>query len=95
MAQKIRTPLAALSVAMRARTGALEAHEVRALLDLARDECAGRDVLRQAVARFAGQYVGVRRNAQALAEAGAELQRAVEMMALVLPPGLDRSDIHG
>ena len=95
MASDMRVSMAALSVAMRARTGALEAGEVKALFDMVREDLAGRDHLRQAIARFAAQYVGVRRDPEALAEAGAALQHAVSIAMMPAAAGLDRSDIHG
>ncbi|RWR34979.1 hypothetical protein D2T29_00440 [Sinirhodobacter populi] len=94
MAADVGIQMAALSAGLRAMAGTIEVREVTRLLDQAAtlDED---EPLRSSIARFVERYATVRRDPDALSEAGAELRRAVELGVMTNPPDLSRRDIHG
>lgn len=91
----IAAAFAATAVALRARTGPVEGAVVARLEATVAARLDGAHPLRGAVARFAGRYRAVRRDPEALAEAGAALQADVAFALRPAPAGLDRADIHG
>lgn len=86
---------AALSVALSAQINALDAMDVEALVNQARDGLPEASELGRAITAFATRYQLVRRMPDDLAEAGKELHRAMLREGRQLPPGLGRADIHG
>lgn len=90
-----RILMAAMAVAMRAQVNDLDPMDVDALVVQAGQLLIEGDPLARAITGFATQYMVVRRDPEALAEAGRALLHAVEICAVPVPPDQDRADIHG
>ncbi|MDF2143227.1 hypothetical protein [Paenirhodobacter sp. CAU 1674] len=93
--QDQKVMMAALSIALRAQVNDLDGADVDALVSQADELLAHDTPLFREITGFATQYAMVRFDADALAEAGAHLRRAVELGAVPVPPDLGRVDIHG
>lgn len=91
----MRVQMAAFALGLRATVGQPEAHEVGRLVDMAQERLPDGHPLRRAVTTFAADYMRVRWHRGALCDAGIALRRAVDLDMVTLPPGQDRSDIHG
>lgn len=87
--------LAALAVAMRARTGGLIGHEVDDMRIRAEELLERDDELRRAIMGFATGYELHRHDPAAVAELGEELDRNIERDLRPVPPDIERRDIHG
>lgn len=87
--------LAALNVALKARQGVLRPVDVAVMQERALTLLDPGHPMRVAVLLFASTWTAHRHNVPALAELGAELQRAVMRAARPDPVDLTRRDIHG
>jgi hypothetical protein len=86
---------AAYGVALRARTGGLQAHEVDGMRVQAEELLARDSNLRTAILRFCTMYELDHHNPDAVREHGEELDRNISRA--LAPAGVDnaRRDIHG
>lgn len=91
----MQTQMAAFTLGLRATVGQPEAHEVGRLVDMAQARLPDGHPLRRAVTTFAADYLRVRWHPGALRAAGMALRKAVDLDLLPVPPGQDRSDLHG
>lgn len=93
---KLKCRMAALAVAMAAKTGAVEALDVDTLEEMAAQLLHWDDPLRRAITEFAVQYELSIWDRTLLIAAGEALFRAVEQAAAPgVPIDADRVDIHG
>lgn len=90
-----RVEMMAVTVALRARSGALTPETVAALSVQAREHLADGSFLAGAINHFCRRYVEVHRDAAALADIGSDLHRAVLLDLVPEPLDLHRRDIHG
>lgn len=86
---------AAYGVALRARMGGLQAHEVDAMRVQAEELLPRESSLRRAILQFATMYEGARRDPEALKDHGEELARAIAYLTAPPPPENQRRDIYG
>lgn len=82
------------AVALSARVGALDAQQVSQLAFIS-DRLDADHPLRVAALSFCARHAGLRHDRVALADAGADLQRAVLRAVRPAPVDQNRSDIHG
>jgi hypothetical protein len=87
--------LAAQAVALRARTGGLQAYEVDGMRVRAEELLTRDDPLRAAIYMFCTMYELDRHNAAAVALHGEELSRGVDRALRPDAPDAGRVDIHG
>ena len=92
-----RTPvlMAALSVAMSARTNMLSQHAVDDMRTRAEELLERDDPMRSAVLTFATQWEAHHRDPHGLRYCGEELQRALDADLGLEPPRRERRDIDG
>lgn len=87
--------LEALAVALRGKSRALEPDQVHDLVTIAEQLLGSADPVARACLDFASQYELHRYDAGAVAAHAARLAAEIDKLAVPVPPGLDRRDIHG
>lgn len=85
---------AAYGVALRARMGGLQGHEVDAMRVQAEELLPRTSQLRVAILTFATMFEADRRNDAAVREHGEELQRNINRAMAPASPDRERRDIH-
>jgi hypothetical protein len=84
-----------LAVAMAGKAGQLDPQDVHDLVTEAEQVLGSANALTRAIMDFATQYEVDRYDAAIVAALADRLHERLEVLAMPVPPGEDRADIHG